>query len=143
MPGPAAQGVSVDKETDALRRLHRDGVPPRLEFSFGGFKFAPHAVHMHRVGHHGVVMKNDAYPLAMAKMYRCRLTEFEPVERPRIAFHVARQMQFDFPLRTARIERPTDRVQVGQRQNAAAVVAQADTRIVQIGSCHILSLIHI
>ena len=71
MPGPAAEGIGADEEAHALRRLHADGVLAHLETAARILQLAPHAVHVHGVIHHGVVVEDDAEPFAVAEVNRC------------------------------------------------------------------------
>ena len=134
MPGPAPEGVGGHEKTDALRRLHIDRVLARLKLPVGALQFAPQPVQVHGMGHHGVVVQNHAHPLVVPEMYRRGLAEFQPVERPGVAFHVAGQVQLDLAPGSARIERPAKGVQVGIGQHPPAVVAQANARIVEVGA---------
>src|SRR5690606_41477801 len=43
-------------------------------------------------------------------------------------------VELDLTLCTARIQRAADGVQVGQREHAPSVIAQTDTRVVQVGT---------
>ena len=68
MPGPVAGRIRANTKTDALRRLYIEGVFACEKFSLRIFQFAPHAMQMHGMRHHGVVVEDDAQALAMPKM---------------------------------------------------------------------------
>src|SRR5690606_14762899 len=58
--GPAASGVGGDQVADGGARLHKNGVLAGNVIRIAGFQFAPHAMQVNRVSHHGVVHEHDA-----------------------------------------------------------------------------------
>src|SRR3546814_5850010 len=64
-----------------------DGVLAHLGLTVGTFQFAPHAVQVNRVIHHGVVDQHNAQSLAGAKMNRFRVGKFQAIEPPDKALH--------------------------------------------------------
>ena len=117
MPRPASYGIGGNEEAHALRRLHVDGVLAHLKLPVGTLQLVPHAVHMHGMGHHRVVVQDYAEALVAAEMHGCGLAELQSVDRPGEALHVAGQMQFDLPPESSFVERPADRVQVDLPKN--------------------------
>ena len=79
--------------------------------------------------HHRVVDEPDPHALAVAQRERLGGCERDAVERPHEPFHVARQMQLDRALGLAAVGIGEQRAQVGIREHAPAVVAQADAGI--------------
>ena len=95
MPRPAPRRVGRDEKTDALCRLYHDCVQASLKAAVRIFQLAPHAVQVHRVSHHGVVMQDHTQALAVTEMHRCRLPEFDAIEGLVVTLHVASQVQLD------------------------------------------------
>ena len=105
-----------------------------LKVAVGTLQLLPHAMHVHRVRHHGVVMKIHTQTFVRPKMDGRRFPKCQTIERPRIAFHVAGKMQFDVPARITLIQRTADGVQIGISEHAPTVITQPDAGVVQIGS---------
>ena len=129
--------VGCHQEADALCRLHRQGVAARKEATVGAFQLAPHAVQVHGMGHHGVVVQNDPQPLAVFEVHRRGLSELQPVQGPCVAFHVAREVQFDLPAGASLVQRPRRGMQIREGQHAPTVVAQSDAGVIEVGARHV------
>ena len=110
-------------------------VAARKEATVGAFQLAPHAVQVHGMGHHGVVVQNDPQPLAVFEVHRRGLSELQPVQGPCVAFHVAREVQFD-PGRASCPAAPTG-MQIREGQHAPTVVAQSDAGVIEVGARHV------
>ena len=137
MPHPAPGRIGGHEVADALGRLHGQGVLACQEAAVGGFELLPQAVHVHGVGHHGVVVQDDAHALAEAEVHWRALAEFEAVELPGVALHVAREVEFELALGAARVERAAEGVKIGEREGAAAGVAEADAGVIEVGARHV------
>lgn len=106
VPCPSPQGISRNEEADALSRLHRNCVASCQKLSVRRFQLTPHAVQMHGVRHHGVVVQYDPDPLAVLKAHRRRFPILSTVERPAIALPI-------FPVRWSSISRSAPRGSIG------------------------------
>jgi hypothetical protein len=89
------------------------------------------------VGHHRVVVQDHPQAFAVVEMHRGGLAKLEAVDRPGVTLHVAGQVELDLALGPAWVHRPADGRQVGEREYLAAVVAQADAGVVEIGARHV------
>ncbi|MNL62761.1 hypothetical protein D3C87_1868160 [compost metagenome] len=92
-PEPAR--VGADPVAEPLRGVERDGVLADLESAVGRLQVAPQAMQVDGVRHHRVVDQHKAHALAVAQHDGLGVRKLHAVERPHVAFHVARQMQFD------------------------------------------------
>ena len=130
MPDPAPQRICRQQKTDALRRLHRNGVAPHLKLPLIGFQLLPHTVQVHGVGHHGVVVQNHAQAFAMLEVHGAGLAKLQAIELTGVALHIARLVQLHLALGAARVKRAATSMQIGQGQHAPAVVSQADAGVI-------------
>ncbi len=94
------------------------------------------------MGHHGVVDEHHAQALVVTEMHGRGPAEFDSIDRPRVAFHVAGEMQLDFPPRPPTVKRTADRVQIGIGQDAPPVVAQTHARVVEVGAGRVHAHVH-
>ncbi|KAG1383295.1 hypothetical protein G6F60_015081 [Rhizopus arrhizus] len=86
-----------------------------------------------RVLHHGVVDQHDAHAFAVVQPQRLGAGERDAIERPGEFLHVAGQVQLDIAARFTPIRVLEQAAHRSIGQHLAAVVAQADTRVVQSG----------
>ncbi len=142
VPGPAPHRVGRHEVADLLRRLDRDGVLAHQELPLGILDLAPQAVHVHRVGHHGVVDQGDPQALPMVEQHRCGIAEGHAVDGPDVARHIAGEVELHAAPRLSLVERAAERVQVGQGQHAPAVAAKAHAGVVQVGARAVDARVH-
>src|SRR3546814_14486932 len=100
VPGPASQRIGGYEETDALRGLNGNRVAARLEGTIGRFQFAPHALHVHRMGHPGVVMQDDSHAFTVAQMHGSGFAKLDTIKEQAVAFHISVKLQLDIALPT-------------------------------------------
>ena len=86
---------------------------------------------MDRVRHHGVVHQLDADPFVVGEADRIIADggELLPIERPHIAFHIARQMDFHLAGWWTRIGARLERDQIVIGQHAMIDLIQANAGI--------------
>ena len=92
---------------------------------------APQPVQVDRMRHHRVVDQHDAQALAVVEAQRTGVGELLAVETPGELLHVAGEVQFDVATGLAAVGILEQAAQHRIAQHLAAVVAQADARIVQ------------
>ncbi len=129
--GPPAQCICCNEIAHTLRGLHGDRVFADEECAGFVFQFAPHAVQVNRVIHHRVVDQHDAEALAVREAQRLGLRELLAVEGPDEALHVAGEMELNLAARRAAVDGAAEGVEIGVGEHFAAVVAEADARVVQ------------
>src|SRR3546814_16039462 len=87
-----------------------------VPLALAGVEDRPHAVQVHRVGHHGLVDELEAHPLAVFQPDRLGLGVLHVVDRPDVALHVAGQADLDLARRLAvGIERQIGRASCRER----------------------------
>ena len=98
MKRPIAERVGGDVERQPFGGLHVDSVLLWLERASAVVQFHEHSVEMNGMIHHGVVDQSEAHSFAVVELDGLfSFGKFLAVEAPHIAFHIARDVKFDFP----------------------------------------------
>ena len=95
MESPLTRRVDFGLREDRCSGGNADRVLDRVPLALACIEDRPHAVQVHRVGHHGLVDELEADPLAILQADWLRVGIFDAVDRPDITLHVSGQAQLD------------------------------------------------
>ena len=115
---PITHMVSSDVKGQLIARFDVDGMLARFVIAFVDDEIEEHAVEVDRMGHHRVVDERDPQPFAFMENNRVDdMRKLYAVERPHVAFHIAGQVNLQFPAGFAfvRVRLKAFQLSIGQR----------------------------